>query len=90
MKLAILTFAQPVTIYGGRDVGGGEARQDMRESSFRAADGWELEMLEGETFGVFRIGREGMSTPVFVGGYGYSFAPMPTPAPVVDAPKRKR
>jgi hypothetical protein len=69
MKLAAVYFDDTVCIPGGKDVGGGMARQDLRESSFHAEDGWTIEDIGG---GEFRLSREGMDRPCIVGGYGYT------------------
>ncbi len=83
MKLARLSFDDSVTIFAGRETGGGEARQDHRDSAFAAADGWVLEWLPDSE--QFRVWREGMPEPTTLGGYGYSFERMPdAPAFVGD------
>jgi len=87
MKLAKLTFDDTVTIYLGKDVGGGDAHQDLRYSSFRADDGWELDELAP---GVFSVFRDGMTRPTMLGGYGYSYETLPAPAPVLADLKKAR
>jgi hypothetical protein len=69
MKLSSVYFDDTVCIPGGKDVGGGLARHDLRESSFHASDGWSIEDIGG---GEFRLHREGMERPCIVGGYGYT------------------
>lgn len=70
MKLAAVYFDDTVCIPSGKDVGGGVSRQDLRESTFSAADGWELRRVEK---GVYSLWREGMERPKFVEGYGSTF-----------------
>jgi hypothetical protein len=70
MKLAAVYFDDTVCIPGGKDVGGGASRQDLRESSFSAADGWDLWLVGEDKFSVH---REGMASVCIVGGYGYTY-----------------
>ncbi len=69
MKLASVYFDDHVVIPGGKDLGGGLARSDLREASFHAADGWDIEW-DGA---LFTLWCEGMPRPVKVGGYGFTF-----------------
>jgi hypothetical protein len=100
MKLAAVYFDDTVCIPGGKDVGGGASRQDLRESTFSAADGWQIDW-DGHV--LFTIWREGMPSVAKVGGYGFTFvaeaapssvgADTALPAAVADAgtnPKRRR
>lgn len=77
IKLAAVTFDDIVVIPLGKDVGGGLARQDLRESSFRAEDGWRIGLTTVfrsiSSSVVFEIWREGMPRPAFVGGYGHTY-----------------
>lgn len=69
MKLASVYFDDNVCIPGGKDTGGG-VRHDLRESSFHASDGWDIEW-DGHV--LFTLWHEGMPTPARVGGYGFTF-----------------
>jgi hypothetical protein len=79
MKLAAVYFDDTVCIPGGKDVGGGASRQDLRESTFSAADGWSIHLRaqpargDGPVAVYFELWREGMPAPAFVGGYGFTF-----------------
>jgi hypothetical protein len=76
MRLSAVYFDDTVCIPGGKDVGGGMARQDLRESTFSAADGWDITMLtEGGVH--FSIFREGMERACIIGGYGYTYVTAP-------------
>jgi len=70
MKLAALYFDDTVVIPGAKDLGAGTPRQDLRESTFHASEGWQLDEVEDD---VFRIWREGMPSACIVGGYGYTY-----------------
>jgi hypothetical protein len=74
MKLLALYFDDQVVIPGYVAIAGGTSQH--REQSFTADDGWDLECVGP---GVFKLSREGMERPVFVGGYGWSavFEEMP-------------
>lgn len=93
MKLSAVYFDDTVVIPGGKDLGSGQPRQDLRESSFHAVDGWEIEEVRE---GVFRLFQVGMVKPCMVGGYGYTVveadrvpdAEPPTIAPPAKAKKR--
>lgn len=90
VKLARLSFDDTVTVFLGRDIGAG-VRQDHRDSSFSAKDGWDLTFFPEE--GRFSIVCEGMREPTYVSGYGYSYelAEAPTAAPVfVNSPFGKK
>ncbi len=70
---------------------GPETYVDVRDSSFHREDGWDIR----ETLpGVFSLHREGMASPVTVGGYGYSYTTTPEPEPVIvatdDTGKRRK
>lgn len=74
--IRVVHFDGAVTVPGGANYGEGAPRGDLRDQSFAAADGWDIrEVLPG----VFSLSREGMSEPVTVGGYGYSYITAPTP-----------
>lgn len=77
MKLARLDLDAVVCIHLGKSLGGaGEARHDVRDSTFTAADGWDIR----ETLpGVFSLHREGMPEVVTLGGYGYSYVRVALP-----------
>jgi hypothetical protein len=72
MRLSAVYFDDTVCIPGGKDVGGGASRQDLRESTFSAADGWSIER---ESPGVYSLHREGMKARVYVEGYGSTYVP---------------
>ncbi len=85
MKLARLTLDDIVVIPDGRDCGGGMRNVDLRESSFRAEDGWDIrQTLPGE----FTVYREGMAEPITIGGYGYTYKRMPPEAPAPEPVKK--
>lgn len=88
MRLASIYFDDTVCIPGGKDVGGGLARQDLRDSAFHAADGWSIEMLRDTMYVTFRIKCEGMTEAALIGGYGYTAVPAaesPEPAQIKKA-----
>jgi hypothetical protein len=90
MKLAAVYFDDTVCIPGGKDIGGGMARQDLRESTFSAADDWDLWYLGEDKFSVH---REGMPGVCIVGGYGYTYVvaeQTDTGAPLPPKKARKR
>ncbi len=70
MKLSAVYFDDTVVIPGGKDTGSAQPRQDLRESSFHASEGWTLERVER---GVYRIWSEGMPKPAHVEGYGSTY-----------------
>lgn len=74
MRLAAVYFDDTVCIPGGKDVGGGMARQDLRDSCFHANDGWSINEIRD---GVFVLHREGMAEAATVGGYGYTYTMAP-------------
>ena len=74
MKLAAVYFDDTVVIPGGKDLGSGQKRQDLRESTFHASEGWDLERVEP---GVYRLRCEGMAEPAYVEGYGSTFVKAP-------------
>lgn len=81
MRLASLWLDDIVVVADGRELGG-DHRSDLRDASFHASEGWEIR----ETLpGVFSLQREGMSEPVTIGGYGYSY--VRAPASKVDEPE---
>lgn len=87
MKLDALVFDDTVTVFAGKDVGGGLSRQDLRESSFRAEDGWSLLRLEK---GVYSIHRDGMPKATIAEGYGASYLEADAPVVVEQPRKGKR
>lgn len=91
MKIVSLHLDDMVVISLGKSVGTDQARVDLRDSSFHAADGWDIR----ETLpGVFSLVCEGMPEPVTVGGYGYSYVranePMTSESNVIGLPQGKR
>jgi hypothetical protein len=74
MKLSRLCLGDLVCIPLGKDSGSAVPRSDLRESSFSAADGWDLEMV---TPGVFVVLRDGMPEPVTIGSSDYTYVEMP-------------
>lgn len=70
MKIQSIWFDDLVVIAGAKDLGSAHAPQDLREQSFHASEGWDIEQAEA---GVFRLFRAPMTKPVTVGGYGYSY-----------------
>jgi hypothetical protein len=75
VKLSAVYFDDTVCIPGGKDVGGGMSRQDLRDSTFLAAEGWDIGLCTSECGnGVhFSLWREGMAAAAIVGGYGYTY-----------------
>lgn len=70
MKIASLYLDDMVVIPLGKSVGTDQPRVDLRDASFHAADGWDIR----ETLpGVFSLVCEGMTEPVVLGGYGYTY-----------------
>lgn len=69
MKLAYLAFDDMITVPGGRRLGE-DSIGDACESTFRAADGWDLRMLER---GVFTLRSDCMTEALTVGGHGYRY-----------------
>lgn len=87
MRLARLHLVRMVTVPGGKLLGETQFG-DACESTFSAADGWELH--ETSTQGVFSIRAPHMLQAMVVGGYGYTYMiASPEHAPV-DATKGKR
>jgi hypothetical protein len=93
MKLALLRFDDMVTVPGGK-VLGSDMVGDACESTFRAADGWDLDEV---TEGVFTLRAAHMPAAFIVGGYGYSYFAAPVevvdteaPAPVQVTKGKKR
>lgn len=80
MKLAAVYFDDTVVIPGAKDIGGGTF-QDLRESSFHASDGWDIDW-DGRV--LFTLWREGMANVAKVGGYGFTFIAEHAAAPSVD------
>lgn len=70
MKIASLWLDDIVVVPGGRELGG-DHRTDLRDASFHASEGWQIH--ETSSPGVFTVQREGMTDPVIIGGYGYSY-----------------
>ena len=72
-----------VVVPGGKDLGSGVGRQDLRQTSFARDDGWDIrEVLPG----VFSVYQAGMLAPVTIGGYGYSYASASEAAPSAGDP----
>lgn len=70
MKIASIYFDDIIVIPQGIQLGPTQPFTTLREQSFHAAEGWDIR----ETLpGTFSMLREGMSGPVTVGGYGYSY-----------------
>jgi hypothetical protein len=85
--IASIFFDDQIVVPQGKDLGGGVARQSLREFSFHADEGWQiLEALPG----TFTLWHEGMDHPVTVGGYGYSLVRVPDVEPKPDGKKGKR
>lgn len=88
MKLALLCFDGMVTVPGGRRIGEDQIT-DACESTFSAADGWEISMTGSTGQREFSLRSACMPEAMtFGGGYGYGFiAATETQAPVdVEAP----
>ena len=91
MKLATLNLDDMVVIPGGKRLGE-DTFTDLRDSVFRAADGWEIH----ETLpGTFSVTCAHMAEAVTIGGYGYTYTrakvdPIDTEAPVPAPAKGKR
>ncbi len=68
MKLRALYLDDNVAVPGWTRVAGGV--NTGRDSSFDAAEGWDIERIEP---GVYQLMREGMPEPVRVEGYGASY-----------------
>lgn len=67
--IAQIYFDDMITVPRGRATGP-DARATLQEQSFNAADGWQIiELSEG----VFSLYVDGMTGPVTVGGYGYTY-----------------
>lgn len=77
MKLSVLHLSQPVVISLGKETGGGEARQDLRESSFSELEGWFLSYDRAAS--EFSIFRHGMPAYVRVVGVAASYVEVPPP-----------
>lgn len=73
MKLASIWFDDVVTIALGKSNGEGEPRQNLQETSFHEADGWDITLLGGPSGVHFALRCEGMPGPVFIGGYGHTY-----------------
>lgn len=74
MKLVSLYLDDVIVVPKGKDLGGGSPRTDLRDSSFQAADGWQITQVSP---GLFSLFTEGMPHAVMVGGYGYTYVPEP-------------
>lgn len=89
MKLAILNLDDMVVIPSGKRLGE-DAFGDLRDSVFRAVDGWDIH----ETLpGTFSVSAPWLDEPVTIGGYGYTYTrakvePVDTEAPL-PAPQAK-
>lgn len=90
MKLATLNLDDIVVIPHGKKLGE-DYFVDLRDSVFRAEDGWDIH----ETLpGTFSLNAPWLAEPVTLGGYGYTYTRAPvevidTEAPVPQ-PKGKR
>lgn len=85
-KLSALYLDDIVVIPAGKDMGAGQARTDLRDSSFHESEGWDIR----ETLpGVFSVLCDGMPSPVAIGGYGYSYV-RAVEAPPPPEPKGKK
>lgn len=80
MKLAYLAFDDMITVPGGRRLGE-DSIGDACESTFRAADGWDLRQTSE---GVFTLRSECMLDAMTVGGHGYRYIPEPPEMRVVS------
>lgn len=91
MRIASLHLDDMVTVPGGKLMGEGLIG-DLRESTFRSADGWDIR----ETLpGVFSLSSEWAPEPVTIGGYGYSYVrervePVDTESPAAVAATREQ
>jgi hypothetical protein len=75
-------FDDIIVVPEGQRLGPTQAPTTLREQSFHAAEGWTIQ----ETLpGTFTLQREGMSGPVTVGGYGFTYTKLPPP--VIEEPK---
>lgn len=74
MKIASLYLNGHIVVPEGQQLGPTQAYTTLREQSFHSHEGWDIR----ETLpGVFSLHHEGMSAPVTVGGYGYSYVAAP-------------
>ncbi len=67
VKLSSRCLDDIVAIPGAKDMGSAETPQVLRESSFHASDGWDIERVQ---IGAYRLFREPMKKPCTIEGYG--------------------
>ncbi len=90
MKIAILNLDDTVVIPAGKQLGE-DHFVDLRDSVFRAVDGWDIR----ETLpGTFSLSAPWMPHSVTVGGYGYSYVretiePVDTESPDVETTREQ-